>query len=81
MQSVVMNGFPSSFQNILFGVPQGSVLGPFLFNVYVNDIVNIEEKTEFVLYADDTSLFITSDSTMNLFFACKFCSVQIARLV
>lgn len=72
MQSVVMNGYPSSFQNILFGVPQGSVLGPFLFNVYVNDIVNIDEKTEFVLYADDTSLFITSDSTMNLFSRANF---------
>lgn len=71
MQSVVMNGYPSSFQNILFGVPQGN-LGPFLFNVYVNDIVHIDGKSEFILYADDTSLFITGDRNMNLFSRANF---------
>jgi hypothetical protein len=55
-QRVVIDGKSSTYRYILAGVPQGSVLGPLLFLVYINDIcVNLKSIVQ--LYADDTSLF------------------------
>ena len=50
----------SDAQNILFGVPQGSVLGPLLFLIYINDIVHSSTQGEFVIFADDTNIFIAA---------------------
>ena len=55
-QRVVLNGSSSTFYPIESGVPQGSVLGPLLFLVYINDLEdNIKSKIK--LFADDTMLF------------------------
>ena len=55
-QRVVLNGQNSSWKNILTGVSQGSVLGPLLFLIYINDLPNgIESICK--IFADDTSLF------------------------
>ena len=50
-----------------FGVPQGSVLGPLLFNIYVNDIQSSIKHSKHILFADDTTLYITGDSIASLF--------------
>ena len=55
-QRVVLNGKESSWMDIKAGVPQGSVLGPLLFLIYINDLTdNIESDMR--LFADDSSLF------------------------
>lgn len=60
-QYVHLSGFSSLVKPITSGVPQGSILGPLLFNIYVNDIVNIDKEAKLVMYADDTSLFFSAD--------------------
>lgn len=67
MQFVCIDGHSSTTKPIISGVPQGSILGPFLFNIFVNDIVNITSEAKFVNYADDTTLLFTAENVDLLF--------------
>ena len=58
-QYTVVNGVKSAIGNIVCGVPQGSVLGPLLFLIYVNDITSELEDNKLKLFADDTNLFLS----------------------
>ncbi len=48
--------------SITCGVPQGSILGPLLFLLYVNDLPNVSEKPFSILFADDTNVFNTGNN-------------------
>ena len=55
--NVLYNNTESDYMKITCGVPQGSILGPLLFIIYINDIVNVSSILKPILFADDTSLF------------------------
>ena len=55
-QYVDCNGVSSSIREIETGVPQGSILGPLLFIIYMNDIHTVSDNLNFILYADVTTL-------------------------
>ena len=50
----------SDFQSLICGVPQGSVLGPLLFLIYINDFENCSTLCDFHLFADDSNLFLSN---------------------
>ena len=55
-QCCSINGVKSKFRSISFGVPQGSILSPLLFIIYMNDLPNSVKGTKIKMYADDTNL-------------------------
>ena len=62
-QQVSYNGATSSYKTINCGVPQGSILGPLLFIIYINDLSHVSKILTSVLFADDTTL-VDSDSDL-----------------
>ena len=65
-QSVCINGALSDPEAILYGVPQGSILGPLMFIMYINDLTTVVKLCKVHLYADDTLLYFDSSSVQDI---------------
>ena len=59
-----INGVKSDFKTLKYGVPQGTVLGPLLFVIYINDLFQIDSAGDILSFADDTVVYYV-DSTWN----------------
>ena len=65
-QFVSINGEHSELREVSCRVPQGSVLGPLLFLIYINDLPNIPNKLDIFLFADDTNIYYENESFIKL---------------
>ena len=61
MQRTKINSEYSSRKEIMFGVPQGSILGSLLFNIFLCDLFLIMENIDFASYADDNTPYTTGN--------------------
>ena len=66
LQFVQYNNTCSSYKTIQCGVPQGSILGPLLFLLYINDLGNVSNILELILFADDTNVFFSHNDFSSL---------------
>ena len=66
MQKVKYDEFVSTPSSINVGIPQGSILGPLLFILYINDIATLFSNCYYHLFADDTVIYITEESGESL---------------
>ena len=56
-QYVVFNSCQSDYSEMYTGVPQGSILGPLFFSIYINDLINVSNRLKFLIYADDRTIY------------------------
>ena len=79
-QYVEINGVKSDILTLQTGVPQGSILGPLLFLIYMNDIPESSEIFDFILYADDTSLLNSINLSIPLSQDVKIINKELSKI-
>ena len=72
-QCVRINNVHSRFQNVISGVPQGSIIGPTLFNCFFNDLFYFIDKASVHNFADDNSLSASESNINKKMLCCSNC--------
>ena len=65
-QFVQYNSVNSEVESVTCGVPQGSILGPLLFVVFINDLDTVLKKTNLILYTDDTVVYYSGKTAKEI---------------
>ena len=77
MEYVEVGDSRSGFRDIKIGVPQGSILGPVLFILYINDMCNSSDSLKLIHFADDTTVFLKNE---NLDILCAVANHQLSKV-
>ena len=75
-QRTKINSAYSCWEEIIFGVPQGSILGPLLFNIFLCDLFYMMSDTDFASYADDNTPYVSADTIDEVIKRLKTASAQ-----
>ena len=65
-QYVKHDNFKSEKLPIKTGIPQGSILGPLFFSIYINDIIKTSKLFSFLMYADDTTIYFNLEDFLHI---------------
>ena len=77
IQYVCINDTNFDYMNVTCGVPQGSILGPALFIIYINDMCNVSLLMKSIVFADDTNFFYSGKDLTEV---CKTVSKELDKL-